>query len=71
MLVVVLSYLEHNYYHFLVHTVKLSIIVIANKATNTTGNEGPFMQPLVCVRECRYKCRRGHVRVQVGIIKYS
>ena len=45
--------------------------LLRTKVTNTTGNEnsGPFIQPLVCVRECRYRCRREHVWVQVG--KYS
>ena len=34
---------------FNIATVRLSIILIANKVTNTTGNEnsGPFIQPLV------------------------
>ena len=51
--------------------VRLSIILIANKVANTTGNEnsGPFIQPLVWVQVGMYSWGCMFLQVQVG--KYS
>ena len=51
--------------------VRLSIILIANKVTNTTGNEnsGPFIQPLVWVQVGMYSWGCMFLQVQAG--KYS
>ena len=47
--------------------------LLQTKAANTTGDEngGPFMQPQVCVRKCRYKCWCEHVWVQVGKYRWE